>query len=243
MTPAQFEDKWAKQEFIKPNYGKIDETYLQRFVADIAETFGVDVLSVAAYVPGKKYAKEDLVRYTPGSGQEAFYYALKDGNLPAPVAVGDTNWKVVPGPVPATLIGQEITLAQARSMNGDLVVLGRDYAILWPTSSASGHQQVVVVAGIAENWFASEGWLVVNNVRSRIEQIDFAAGTWELSNSSPILLYEPGQLTQGFGVHDFEAVLTNAANLSFVRLNARQVLLKAFAASPALDVYGQGAYL
>lgn len=141
------------------------------------------VPNVPLYQAGTTYVVGATVRFTPGSGLEAFYYALKVGKLPAPVAVADPNWKIVPGPVPVTQLGQTITLAQARNINGDTVVLGRDYAIELPLPSASGHAQVLSVAGIAENWLASEGYLVVNNVRTRIENIDYVAGTWQLAVS------------------------------------------------------------
>lgn len=160
------------------------------------------VPSVPLYVAGTTYAKGYTVRFTPGSGLEAFYYSLQAGQLPAPVAVADTNWKVVPGPVLPTALGQAITLALARNINGDTVVLGRDYAIELPQASASGHQQVLVLAGIAEGWFASEGYLVSNNVRTPVFGVNLHAqpvATWQVKHYAGVHYLTTAQLTALIG--------------------------------------------
>jgi hypothetical protein len=183
LTPLDFIAKWQLR--FQPNTTfEIDEADLQEFATDIADTFGVHPVNVQPYRAGTNYVEGNLVRYAVGSGQEAFYYALQDGKLPAPVAVGDVNWKVVPGPVSATQLSQYISLVQAQNINGDLAVMGRSYQIELPTASASGHAQYLSVVGIAENWLASDGYLVANNVRTKVKNINYVAGTWETDGSA-----------------------------------------------------------
>jgi hypothetical protein len=155
---------------------EIDEQDLREFTADLVAVFGGSLDNVPAYKSGTAYTLGFLVRYTPAGQKEAFYYALKSGKLPAPIDAGDTNWKVVPGPVVATALSQKVTLLEAQGIEGTAVVAGRSYIIDFGPNAA-GHAQLVTVLGTAANLFAIRGQLTVNGVRNSV-RVNVASGVF-----------------------------------------------------------------
>ena len=158
MTPNTFISKW-NDRFKDNDYFKVDEADLREFAADIMAVFGVQAVNVPLYVPGTYYAQSYLVRYTVAGAAEAFFYSLQEGNLPAPTATGDDNWRVVPGPVPATALSQSLTLLEAQGIGGRAVVAGRDYVIDFGPDE-DGAPVYITVAGVSNNQFDVEGTFV-----------------------------------------------------------------------------------
>jgi hypothetical protein len=135
------------------------------------------VPNVPLYDAGTDYAKDYTVRYPTGTGAEAFYYSLRAGKLPAPSgSSADVNWKMVPGPVAAAALSQQLTLAQAQAIESSQVVPGRTYLVDFGPDAA-GNAQVVTLLGTAANLFAIRGQLTVAGVRSNV-RVNVASGVF-----------------------------------------------------------------
>ncbi len=187
-TPADFVKKWTLR-FADNSFQFIRENTFREFAADIAGTFGVSVDTVPAYQPGAPYQAGFLVRYAPAPDPEAFYYSLKAGVLAAPGPGNPTEWQVVPGPVAATALSQEITLVQAQGIEGRLVVAGRTYLVDVGPEPGTGYPRTISLRGISNRSFDTEGTLEVNGLRTPVQHVDVLAGTWQVkgagSGSSP----------------------------------------------------------
>ena len=175
LTPAVFVQKWL-QKFAYNDWSLIDDASFREFTQDVAATFGGVVPAVPAYLAGTDYVLSDLVRDTLPGDQESFFYALQAGKLPAPTGlVTDLNWKVVPGPVAATVLWQPVALAAAQNIEGSSVVAGRLYQLDFGPNAA-GLSQHVYVRGL-DRYFDVVGTLEVNGVRTPVS-VNVAAGTF-----------------------------------------------------------------
>jgi len=179
MTLSEFSDEWDFR-FRDNDTFNISEADLREFKNDIAQLFGVAAENVPAYLLGLFYASGYLVRFTPDGGPESFYYSLKAGKLPPPAAAGDANWKLVPGPVVATVLSQSLTLLEAQALltppTPNPIMTGRLYKIAFGPD-ASGHAQTVYVEGLSASAFAAFGILEVTGVQSQV-QVDVVGGTY-----------------------------------------------------------------
>lgn len=182
LTHDTFVSKWT-QRFPNNDSFLIKAADLREFAADVADTFGVSLANVPYYVAGQTFPAGYLVRYVVAGQAESFFYALKAGKLPAPVAGTDPNWKVVPGPVAATALSQAVTLREAQGLLPTSVVAGRLYRIAWG-NNAAGKPQTVSVVGLSAAAFAAFGVLEVNGVQSQV-QVNVAAGSFTPLATSP----------------------------------------------------------
>jgi hypothetical protein len=182
MTAADFSGKWDIR-FRDNDTFDISEADFREFKGDLLLVFGLEGANVPYYKPGYLYPKDYLIRFVIAGQAESFFYSLKPGKLPAPTAGGDTNWKVVPGPVGATAFSQRLKLLEAQGIQGDQVVAGRLYLIDFGPD-ADGHPQTVNVRGISNRLFDVEGTLEVLGAITPITAIDVFTGTYQVKGTS-----------------------------------------------------------
>jgi hypothetical protein len=177
MSIGQFVTKWKTIKFTTANYERIDEFYLQEFVDDIADVFGIEAANVPPYLLGNTYVKDYLVRFKPAGGVEGFYYSLRAGRLAAP-GVSLADWKEVAAPVKPTDLAQLLTLVQAQGIDGSQVVAGRTYLVDFGPDNL-GNTRTITLRGISNRSFDTEGTLEVNGQRTPVMNVNVNTGTWQ----------------------------------------------------------------